>query len=83
LRRLQSDNKCLCAIDKVADSPPTIREFLEVFFPDVGQKIVITNLEETGDGVIGELATRKECNSSSDCVAISKGHIMCQQSVFT
>jgi hypothetical protein len=73
LRRLQNGDQCVCAIDKVADSPPTVREFLEIFSPDVGQKIVITNVEETGNGVIGELATRKECNINSDCVAINKG----------
>ena len=73
MRRLQSGDQCVCAIDKVANSPPTEREFLEIFSPDVGKKVIITKVQETDVGVVGELATRKECDVNADCIRINKG----------
>jgi uncharacterized protein YfaP (DUF2135 family) len=75
LRRLQTGDQCLCAIDKVANSPPTVREFLETFSPDIGKNVVIKMVQETDGGDVGELATRKECDFNADCISINKGSL--------
>ena len=73
LRRLQSGDQCLCAVDKVADSLPTEREFLEIFSKNIDQGLGITKVQEINTGVVSESATRKECNVTADCITINKG----------
>jgi hypothetical protein len=70
IHQLQTDNQCFCAIDRVANSTPTEREFLDAFSTDIG---VITKVQETNVGDNGKLVSRKECTVDNDCVSIDKG----------